>query len=220
MLMQLKRMSLVVATAAIVAGCHTTNPYTGEKEISKTTAYGGIGAVTGAVIGGLVGGGEGALEGAAIGAVAGTGYGYYADRQEAALRKELLGTGVQVQRDGDNLKLIMPSNITFDTNKSAIKSSFYPVLGSVSKVVKEFDKNLIDIVGYTDSTGNNKINMPLSEDRARSVADYLIYQGVSPSRITYSGAGASDPIGNNDTVQGRALNRRVEINLIPDPKHH
>ncbi|WP_317142947.1 OmpA family protein [Endozoicomonas sp. 8E] len=219
MLMQLKRMSLVVATAAIVAGCHTTNPYTGEKEVNKTTAYGGIGAVTGAVIGGLVGGGEGALEGAAIGAVAGAGYGYYTDRQEAALRKELQGTGVQVHRDGDNLKLIMPSNITFDTNKSAIKSSFYPVLGSVAKVVKEFDKNLVDIVGYTDSTGSNKINLPLSEDRARSVADYLIYQGVAGSRITYSGAGASDPIGNNSTMQGRALNRRVEINLIPDPKH-
>nr|WP_252180511.1 OmpA family protein [Endozoicomonas sp. 4G] len=216
--MQLKRVSLVVAAAAIVAGCQTTNPYTGEQEVNKTSTYGGIGALTGAVIGGLVDGGEGALKGAAIGGAAGAGYGYYTDQQEAALRQELQGTGVQLQREGDNLKLIMPSNITFDSNKSDIKSSFYPVLGSVAKVFKEYDKNLIEVVGYTDSTGGDKINLPLSEDRARSVASYLMNQGISGSRITSFGAGASNPIGDNKTKEGRAMNRRVEINLRPAPQ--
>ncbi|WP_201772642.1 OmpA family protein [Endozoicomonas numazuensis] len=218
MLIQIKRMSLVVAAAAIVAGCQTTNPYTGEQEVNKTTKYGGIGAVTGAVIGGLVDGGEGALKGAAIGGAAGAGYGYYTDKQEAALRQQLQGTGVQVYRQGDNLQLIMPSNITFDSSKSDIKSSFYSVLGSVGKVFKEYDKNLIEVVGYTDSSGGDKINLPLSQERAKSVADYLIHQGVSGTRITYFGAGASNPIGDNKTKEGRAMNRRVEINLRPAPQ--
>ncbi|KEQ14838.1 membrane protein [Endozoicomonas montiporae] len=202
--------------AAFMAGCQTTDPYTGEQQTQKTAKYGGIGALAGAVIGGIADGGEGALKGAAIGGAAGAGYGYYTDRQESKLRQELQGTGVQVSRQGDNLKLIMPSNITFDSSQAEIKSSFYPVLGSVAKVMKEFDKNLIQIRGYTDSTGGPSINNPLSQSRAESVARYLVAQGVPATRMSIYGMGASNPIGDNSTQSGRALNRRVEIDLVPN----
>ena len=218
MLNSVRKLVVVGLTAAVLAGCQTTNPYTGEQQVNKTAKYGGIGALAGAVIGGLADGEKGALRGAAIGATAGAGYGYYTDQQEAKLRQKLRGTGVKINRYGNDLQLVMPSNITFDSSKSAVKSSFYPVLGSVAKVFKEFDKNLIEVVGYTDSTGGSKINLPLSQARAKSVADYLTYQGLSLTRITYYGAGSSNPIAENKTKAGRALNRRVEINLKPAPR--
>ncbi|MET4693218.1 OmpA family protein [Endozoicomonas lisbonensis] len=202
--------------AAFMAGCQTTDPYTGEQKTQNTAKYGGLGALAGAVIGGIADGSEGALKGAAIGGAAGAGYGYYTDRQETKLRQELQGTGVQVSRQGDNLKLIMPSNITFDSSQADIKSSFYPVLGSVAKVLNEFDKNLVEVRGYTDSTGGPTINNPLSYSRAESVGKYLKAQKVRADRIKVFGMGSSNPIGDNATKAGRAMNRRVEIDLVPD----
>ena len=214
---KLPKLALALTAAVVISGCQTTDPYTGEQQVNKTAKYGGIGALAGAVIGGIADGGEGALKGAAIGGAAGAGYGYYTDRQEAKLRQELQGTGVQVYRQGNDIQLIMPSNITFDSSQSAIKSSFYSVLGSVGKVFKEFDKNTIEVVGYTDSSGNPSINVPLSYERAKSVGDYLETQGVPAGRISIKGEGAKNPIADNKTKQGRAQNRRVEINLRPDP---
>ncbi len=218
--MQLKRLFAVATLlmGALLAGCQTTNPYTGEQQASKSTKYGLGGVLAGAAIGAIADGGDGALKGAIIGGAAGAGYGHYLDRQETVLRAELQGTGVQVYRQGDELKLIMPSNITFDSSKSDIKSAFYPVLGSVSKVFKEYDRNVIEVVGYTDSTGGDKINVPLSQDRADSVANYIAFQGVSGDRIAAYGRGSADPIASNKTVEGRAKNRRVEINLLPAPQ--
>ena len=203
---------------ALLAGC-TNNPYTGEREAGKAGVYGGVGAISGAVIGAATSSkkdrAKGALIGAAVGGAAGGGYGYYVDTQEAKLRQTLQGTGVQVQRNGDNLTLIMPGNITFASSSADISSSFYPTLNSLVKVFKEFNKNGIDIVGYTDSTGSAQLNQDLSNRRARSVAAYLEGNGVQASRISSYGAGSSQPIASNDTASGRALNRRVEINLRP-----
>lgn len=215
-----KRISVaVVAVCALsLAGCQTTNPYTGQQQTSKSTSYGIGGALAGAAIGALVDGGDGAWKGALIGGAAGMGAGYQVDQQEARLRAELEGTGVQVYRVGDEIKLIMPANITFDSSESDIKAAFYPVLGSVAKVFKEYDLNLIEISGYTDSTGGSKINMPLSQARANSVASYLIYQGVSPTRITAIGRADMNPIASNATADGRAANRRVEIKIRPIPQ--
>ena len=216
--MQFKRVCTVILIGVVLAGCQTTNPYTGEEQASKSTKYGIGGALAGAAIGAIADGGRGALTGAAIGGAAGLGYGHYTDQQEAKLRAELQGTGVQVYRRGDDLHLVMPSNITFDTSRSDIKGSFYPVLGSVSKVFREFDKNLIEVVGYTDSTGGDEINVPLSQARADSVANYIQHQGVSQTRVTSIGRGAQNPLGDNKTAEGRAQNRRVEINLRPVPQ--
>lgn len=208
----------LAATVALLGGC-TTNPYTGEREAGKAGVYGGIGAVTGAVIGAATSSkkdrAKGALIGAAVGGAAGGGYGYYVDTQEAKLRQTLQGTGVQVQRNGDDLKLIMPGNITFASNSADISSGFYPTLNSLLLVFKEFDKNGIDIVGHTDSTGSLELNQNLSNHRAQSVASYLSANGVAPTRISAFGAGPSQPIASNASEAGRAQNRRVEINLRP-----
>ncbi|CDM39497.1 MULTISPECIES: OmpA family protein [Pseudomonadaceae] len=214
------RRNLIAATAlmAMLAGC-TTNPYTGESQAGKAGIYGGIGAATGAVIGAATSSKKdrtkGALIGAAVGGAAGGGYGYYVDTQEAKLRQTLQGTGVQVQRNGDDLKLIMPGNITFASNSADISSSFYPTLNSLVLVFKEFNKNGVNIVGHTDSTGSQELNQSLSQRRAQSVANYLTANGVPGQRISAYGAGPSQPIASNATDAGRAQNRRVEINLRP-----
>ncbi|MGP9826336.1 OmpA family protein [Ectopseudomonas khazarica] len=214
------RRNLIAATAlmAMLAGC-TTNPYTGEQQAGKAGIYGGVGAVTGAVIGAATSSkkdrAKGALIGAAVGGAAGGGYGYYVDTQEAKLRQTLQGTGVQVQRNGDDLKLIMPGNITFASNSADISSGFYPTLNSLVLVFKEFDKNGVNIVGHTDSTGSQELNQSLSQRRAQSVANYLTANGVPGQRISAYGAGPSQPIASNSSEAGRAQNRRVEINLRP-----
>ncbi|MEJ6655017.1 MAG: OmpA family protein [Pseudomonas sp.] len=216
--MKIKALITVSACVAVLAGC-TNNPYTGEREAGKAGIYGGGGAVAGALIGAATSSkddrAKGALIGAAVGGAAGGGYGYYVDRQEQRLRQELTGTGVQVVRNGDNLQLVMPGNITFASSSSDVSSSFYPTLNSLVKVFKEFDKNGIDIVGHTDSTGSLELNMRLSQQRATSVASYLTGQGVSGARISSRGVGPSQPIATNDTTAGRSQNRRVEINLRP-----
>lgn len=209
--------ALVSGTLAI-SGC-TTNPYTGESQAGKAGIYGGIGAATGAVIGAATSSKKdrtkGALIGAAVGGAAGGGYGYYVDTQEAKLRQTLQGTGVQVQRNGDDLKLIMPGNITFASNSADISSSFYPTLNSLVLVFKEFNKNGVNIVGHTDNTGSLELNQSLSQRRAQSVANYLTANGVPGQRISAYGAGPSQPIASNASEAGRAQNRRVEINLRP-----
>ena len=215
-----KTHGLIVAglCSVLLVGC-TTNPYTGERETGRSTLYGLGGAAAGATGGAATSSSsdrtKGALIGATVGGAAGAGYGYYADQQEARLRQELTGTGVQVSRNGDNLQLIMPGNITFASNSSDVSSSFYPTLNSLVKVFKEFDKNGIDIIGHTDSTGGMELNRRLSQERAGSVASYLTGQGVAGSRISSRGVGPDQPIASNDTQAGRAQNRRVEINLRP-----
>ncbi len=205
----------LVAAALLVSGCQTTNPYTGETEFNNTSTGAALGALGGAVVGALANGKDGALAGAAIGAAGGAGWGYYMDRQEAELRARLQGTGVRVQRSGDNLKLIMPGNVTFPTNGYDVRSDFYPVLGSVALVFKEFDKNGIEVRGYTDNTGGYQYNVDLSVKRAQSVATYLMNQGVAGNRMSVYGLGPEQPIASNSTTQGRSLNRRVEIDLRP-----
>ena len=206
-----------IALALAVAGC-TIDPYTGEKKTSNTAKGAGLGALAGAAIGAATAGKDknkaikqGALAGAAVGA----GAGYYMDTQEARLRQQLEATGVRVERIGDTIKLIMPGNITFDTSSSSLKPSFTDVLDSVVEVVKEFDKTLLQINGYTDSTGSFEYNQNLSEQRAESVARFFLNSGVAASRVRTAGMGPRDPIASNDTAAGRAQNRRVELSLIP-----
>ena len=215
-----KSMRLVacITVALFVTAC-SIDPYTGEEKASNTAKGAGWGALGGAVLGAAVSSKKdrkkGALIGAAAGAAAGGGYGYYMDRQEAKLRARLEGTGVGVQRVGDTIKLIMPGNITFDTGSSVIMSGFTSVLDSVALVAKEFDKTLMQVNGYTDSTGSFQTNQTLSEQRAGSVARYFMNEGVASSRIRATGYGPRDPIADNSTASGRAQNRRVEIELLP-----
>jgi len=144
--------------------------------------------------------------------------GGYMDIQASKLRQELQGTGVQVARDGENIRLIMPNAITFNTNEAILKFTANPVLDSVAKVAKEYDKTSMQVIGYTDSTGNDAINIPLSQKRAMAVNEYLVLRGVNQARINAFGMGAQNPIASNATAQGREQNRRVEIYLINQVK--
>ncbi len=211
---------VTIFAVAAVAGCTTINPYTGEEQTAKATKGALIGAAVGALAG-IVSGDDAterrqrALIGAGIGALSGGAIGYYMDVQEAKLRQELAGTGVQVQRQGDNIVLGMPGKLTFDTGRSQIMNRSFPVLDSVARVIAENEKTIVEVVGHTDSTGSNAINVPLSSDRAVAVADYLSSHNVMPARIATQGVSDRYPVATNDTDAGRALNRRVEITLVP-----
>ncbi|MDX1480987.1 MAG: OmpA family protein [Woeseiaceae bacterium] len=212
---------ITLATAAFVfAGCTTLDPYTGESKTSAATKGALIGAVSGAVVG-LASGDDSverrqrALIGAGVGALAGGAIGYYMDRQEMKLRQELEGTGVSVHRDGDNITLNMPGNITFATDSSDLNAQFFAVLNSVAKVLTEFDKTIVEVAGHTDSTGSDQYNQALSERRASSVARYLQNQGINPQRMITIGLGESMPVADNSTADGRQANRRVELTMVP-----
>ena len=198
-----------------LAACTTTDPYTGEQRVSRTTQGALGGAALGAIIGAVAGDDEAALAGAAAGALIGGGIGQYMDRQEAELRRELASTGVRVQRNGDNIRLIMPGNITFATNQSAVRPEFYATLNSVSRVLERYDQTNVLVEGHTDNVGSDQYNLNLSIRRAESVGNYLAAQGVTIPRIRALGYGETQPIEANSTDQGRAQNRRVEIQLTP-----
>ncbi|EZP73357.1 OmpA/MotB [Sphingomonas paucimobilis] len=199
------------------AAC-TTDPNTGQRQISKA-AIGGIGgALGGYLLGDLVGGRRDRTEkilGAGIGAVAGAGIGAYMDAQERKLREETAGSGVDVIRDGDNLVLRMPSGITFSYDSAAVQPQFQPTLNDVASVLAQYPKTYIDVYGHTDSDGTDAYNQALSERRAQSVADYLTTHGVQSARIATRGFGETQPIASNATEEGKASNRRVEIKIAP-----
>ncbi len=214
--------SIIALTAAafLITAC-TTNPYTGEQQLSKTAIGAGTGAVLGTAAGALLGGTtnvktrKAMLIGGGLGALAGGGVGLYMDNQEAKLRDRLEGTGVSVSRNGDNIILNMPSNITFATDQSDIKPAFYNVLNSVAIVLQEFNQTLVDVNGHTDSDGSDEYNRELSDRRANSVAQYLVSQQLDPQRFSVQGLGETQPIATNASVSGKAQNRRVEIQLVP-----
>lgn len=211
---------LLAFVLAAVAGCQTVDPYTGEQKVGKTTQGAAAGAAAGAVIG-LISGDNSrerkkrALIGAGVGGLAGGAVGNYMDRQEARLRQQLQNTGVGVTRSGDEIILNMPGNITFATASADINASFYPVLNSVSTVLREFDKTVVDVAGHADSVGPDDKNMLLSQRRAASVGAYLVGQGVGEQRLIVQGYGETRPVADNATAEGRQRNRRVEITLAP-----
>ena len=215
-----KSLFAIAAIAAVLSGCETLDPYTGESETSKATKGALIGAAAG-VVAGLMSGDDAverrqhALIGAGIGALAGGAVGNYMDKQEAELRAELQGTGVSVTRMGDNITLNMPGNVTFDTDSAALRPQFFGVLNSVGKVLTEYDKTVVEVAGHTDSTGSDSHNMQLSQRRSNTVGEYLYTQGIMDQRIISVGMGEHHPIADNSTPEGRQLNRRVEITLVP-----
>lgn len=215
------RLVIGACAAAVLAGCASSNPYQNQqsRDVNKTAVYGGLGALAGAAVGAATSSskdrGKGALIGAAVAGAAGAGYGYYADKQEAELRRSMQGTGVEVQRQGDDIKLIMPGNITFATDSAQISSNFYSSLNNLAASFRQYDQNSVEIVGHTDSTGSHSYNLSLSQRRAQSVADYLIAQGVNASRVSTRGVGPDQPVASNASEAGRSQNRRVEVNLRP-----
>lgn len=203
----------LIAAALLISSCTTTNPYTGEQQTSRAVRYGALGAV----VCGLIGAGESGqrARNAAVGCGAiGAGVGAYMDAQEKELREELAGTGVQVQRNGDRLDLIMPGNVTFATNQFEIRQQFYPVLDSVSTILYKYTDTRLQINGHTDSTGAADYNYNLSDRRASSVANYLATKGIDQGRMITQGMGPDQPVADNASESGRAQNRRVELQIV------
>ncbi|WP_428151682.1 OmpA family protein [Brevundimonas sp.] len=220
------RMNLIVTGLGVAAmlgatACTTMDPYSSTPQRNNTGTGAIYGALGGAVLGYLTNTSDGeqgrrnALIGAGVGALGGAAVGNYMDRQQRAMEAELSGSGVGVARQGDNLVLRMPSDVTFATNQSNIEPRFDAVLSDVAAVLQEYDRSVVDIVGHTDSSGGDAINQPLSERRALAVADALIGRGVLRERLFVAGQSSRVPVASNATVEGRAQNRRVEILIRP-----
>ena len=215
-----------ITSLALLSGCQTvaptaqtTDPYSRESKTSNTAKGAGIGALAGAVLGAATSSKgdrkKGILTGALVGGAVGGGIGYYMDQQEAELRRYLEGTGVRVERHGDQIQLVMPGNITFQTGSSNLEGSFHSVLDGVGTVLKKYDQTQLNIDGHTDSVGSEESNRNLSQQRSNSVSYYLTGQGISAQRIRTVGYGETKPLADNSTVAGRASNRRVELWIQP-----
>jgi len=216
-----KNVATILAATLLVSACTTVDPVTGETRRNNTASGALLGAAAGAALGYLTNtsdseeGRTNALIGAGIGALAGASIGHYMDQQEAAMREALSQSGVGVRRQGNDLMLIMPGDITFDSGSSAITPDFYRVLNDVSDVLNRYPATYVDVVGHADATGPDDFNQRLSEQRASAVGGYLIAQGVMRERFYIGGMGERSPIASNDTEYGREQNRRVEILIRP-----
>ena len=217
----LKVAALAATLAAFTSGCATYTGQTNDPNDPNRTRNGAlIGAAIGAAAGLLSGGNaverrQRAMVGVGVGALAGGAVGAYQDRQEAELRRATAGTGVDVTRDGDVIKLNLPDGVTFDFARYDIKPHFYPALNTIANTLREYNQTIVEVSGHTDSVGSDAANQTLSERRANAVSGYLIGQGLQRERFEVVGMGERYPIASNDTDQGRALNRRVEIRLLP-----
>lgn len=207
----------LAATAALAlaaTGC-ATDPTTGEQSLTRGGKGALAGAAGGALIGGAFGGGKGAAIGAAVTALAGGAVGGYMDKQARELKQRTAGTGIEVQQQGNEIKLEMPSAVTFDFNSAQLKPQFMPALNTVAQTLASYQSTYVAVNGYTDSVGSDAYNLKLSQQRAQAVADYLTGNGVNPARVVAQGYGKANPVATNDTDAGRAENRRVEIKLTP-----
>lgn len=216
---QMIRLAALASIGAVtLTGC-VTDPQTGNRRISKAAIGGVLGAGGGYLLGDLIGGRNSRtteILGAGIGAVAGAGAGYYMDQQEKKLRERTAGTGIDVQRQGDQLVLNMPGDVTFDYNSAMVKSQFRSALDSVASTLAEYPSTYIDVYGHTDSTGSASYNQGLSERRASSVADYLAGRGIQRQRMATRGFGETQLKCTPETTEADfQCNRRVEIRISP-----
>ena len=201
-----------------VSAC-VTDPNTGQKKVSRTAVGGVGGAVLGGLLGGVIGGKTGRIIGAVAGGAAGGYAGYRMDQQIKTLKEGTAGSGVDVTEtdNGQAILVNLPDGVTFATGSAAINQTFRNTLDKVAESLKQYPNSLVDVYGYTDSTGSDATNQRLSEQRAQAVASYLTSQGVASSRIRWQGFGENPQYfkGDNSTEFGRALNRRVEIKIVP-----
>ncbi len=207
----LTSMTCVALALGVLSGCANMS------QTQQDTAKGaGIGAVAGALLGAAVDGSKGAAKGAVLGGAVGAGGGYIWSKkmqeQKAAMEKATAGTGVAVSQTADNrLKLDIPSDVSVDVGRAAIKPTVAPVLNHFATSLNQNPVTTVTIIGHTDSTGSDAINNPLSVDRADAARDYLVSRGVARTRIVTDGRGSREPVADNSTQQGRDKNRRVEI---------
>lgn len=214
---------LILAFVVVLAGCATNTTH------ENTKKGAGIGALVGAVSGAIIGyqndhtGGAlaGALIGGAAGGAIGAGAGAYMDKQQTEFEQELANERAQHQieierQQNEILKLTMNSEVSFDFNSARIKPTFRPPLDKIANILQRYPRSQIVVVGHTDSVGSEQYNQDLSTKRAIAVADYMAMRGVASSRLGTEGRGELEPRETNDTAEGRELNRRVEVFVVPD----
>jgi outer membrane protein OmpA-like peptidoglycan-associated protein len=209
---------LIITLTAIAIGSGTLSGCAEMTETQRTTGTGAaIGAAAGAVLGGLTkGGSKGVATGAALGGALGAGGGYLwsqrMQEQKASMEQATRGSGVQVSQTADNqLKLDIPSDISFDTGSYTIKPNLSPILNRFATTLIQNPVTTVSVIGHTDSTGSDAVNEPLSVNRSIATRDYLVSRGVASNRISVDGRGSREPIADNNTTAGRSMNRRVEI---------
>lgn len=214
-MVNLRIIALAAGALALTAGCATTNPQTGEREVNRTAAGAVIGGVAGALAGTAAGGNDtkNAVIGGVLGAAAGAATGQVLDRQARALEEQAQGTGVAVTREEDAVRVTLPGDVTFATGSATITPALRQTLVSFAQTLQQEASTTITVIGHTDSTGSLEFNDTLSKRRAQSVADVLTIQGVAAGRINVLGVGPTQPVASNDTAEGRAQNRRVEFTL-------
>jgi outer membrane protein OmpA-like peptidoglycan-associated protein len=218
MRLRTKASAAAIAAAMVTTAACTTNPYTGQREISRTAVGAVLGAGAGYVLGDVVGGRNDRAEriiGAGIGAIAGGAIGAYMDRQEAELRRETAGTGVEHHPPGRRASASNAFGNHVRFRQLCDPPGIRATLDEVARTLVTHPQTYVDVLGHTDSVGSAEYNQRLSEQRARAVADYLVSRGVNPARIATRGYGLTMPIATNDTEAGRAQNRRVEIKIVP-----
>lgn len=210
-----KKLMLIAVSSTLALSACVTDPVSGQQKVSKSVIYGVGGAVTCGIIGALSDGSKGARNSALACGAVGAGVGGYMDYQEKKLREQLAGTGVEVERSGEQIKLTMPENITFATGRHDLSAQAQNALLDAAKTLATYVDTTLTVVGHTDSTGSDAINNPLSTRRAQAVADFLYAQGVAANRMSVIGQGSRQPIASNASEAGRAQNRRVEILINP-----
>ncbi|MDJ0825669.1 MAG: OmpA family protein [Rhodobacter sp.] len=213
---------LLAGLAGIIALTACTDPAVQTDDPRRRTKEG---AVTGAVIGGLLGalssgdGGErrrAAAAGVVVGGLVGGAIGYNLDQQAAELQRDFSDGRIQIINNGDTLLVRMPQDILFDVDSAFVRPALQADLAVLAGSLQKYPGSTVQVVGHTDNTGEAAYNLGLSQRRADSVASVLINRGVEPGRIVASGRGEDQPIASNLTVEGRALNRRVDITILPN----
>lgn len=208
-------MKKTAKSAIIALACAVIIGESIEAAVTKRSGLLG-GAALGALAGQAIGkDSKSTLIGAGVGALAGLGWGAYKDKQQAELQANLQNTQVGVTQEGDAIKLTLPGGVSFASNSSTISQSFYGPLNSIASTLMQYPESRVVVAGFTDSTGSPEYNAELSQKRAQSVARYLTKSGVASGRLSSTGYGASNFIADNSTEQGRAMNRRVEIKILP-----
>lgn len=210
--MKAKVLTVALLSGALMTGCAST----GSNSVKDNKAIlGAIGGALGAAAISKATGGDKTGRDAAIGALLGAGVGAYMQKQEAKLKEQTAGTGIEVSRDPrtNNINLVMPESITFDKAQSAIKPQFYGTLSQVASTLNQYNQTTITVKGHASAEGDADFNQRLSESRAISVANYLMQQGIISSRINTVGYGSAYPVASNATEAGRMQNRRVELTI-------
>lgn len=204
-----------VLSAFLLTSACATDPVTGERRMTQGGKGALAGGAGGALLGGLIGGNTGALIGAGVGSITGGAVGGYMDRQERELRAATANTGIEVERVGDEIKLSLPAAISFDFNSAVVRPEMRTELQQVATVLTSYPSTVIGVFGHTDNVGSEAVNQRLSEQRATSVAGSLQSFGVPQARMQTQGFSFNQPIATNDTEEGRAQNRRVELRIVP-----